>query len=203
MYPVRHEDHQLRLDVDRLDVLLVVDLAAGVQLALVQDLVLLERRDDVRLEQLGEGVDRRLVVEQAAARRLLLPLLRVVVPVEDDPLVLLDRRRQERADRFLELLTALDRLSSSVETWSSASVTATFSAMFGNAMLWLADTARNSNLLPVNANGLVRLRSPASRGSFGSTDTPDRGCRRSSSTSRSPSRSARRCRSACRRGRSR
>ena len=44
------------------------------------------------------------------------------------------------------------------------------SAMFGYAMLWLDDTARNSNLLPVNANGLVRLRSPASRGSFGSTD---------------------------------
>ena len=42
--------------------------------------------------------------------------------------------------------------------------------MFGNAMLWFDDTARNSNLLPVNANGLVRLRSPASRGSFGSTD---------------------------------
>ena len=34
------------------------------------------------------------------------------------------------------------------------------------------DTARNSNLLPVNANGLVRLRSPASRGGFGSTLTP-------------------------------
>ena len=39
-------------------------------------------------------------------------------------------------------------------------------------MLWFDDTARNSNLLPVNANGLVRLRSPASRGSFGSTRTP-------------------------------
>ena len=34
-------------------------------------------------------------------------------------------------------------------------------------------TARNSNLLPVNANGLVRLRSPASRGSFGSTRGAD------------------------------
>ena len=39
-------------------------------------------------------------------------------------------------------------------------------------MLWFDDTARNSNLLPVKANGLVRLRSPASRGSFGSTLTP-------------------------------
>src|SRR3984885_14511630 len=39
-------------------------------------------------------------------------------------------------------------------------------------MLWLDETARNSNLLPVNANGLVRLRSPASRGSLGSTSTP-------------------------------
>ena len=39
-------------------------------------------------------------------------------------------------------------------------------------MLWLAETARNSNLLPVKANGEVRLRSPASRGSLGSTETP-------------------------------
>ena len=39
-------------------------------------------------------------------------------------------------------------------------------------MFWFADTARNSNLLPVNANGLVRFRSPASRGSFGRTPTP-------------------------------
>ena len=39
-------------------------------------------------------------------------------------------------------------------------------------MFWPDDTARNSNLLPVKANGLVRLRSPASRGSFGSTLTP-------------------------------
>jgi hypothetical protein len=44
--------------------------------------------------------------------------------------------------------------------------------MMGRAMLWFDDTARNSNLLPVKANGLVRLRSPASRGSFGSTLTP-------------------------------
>ena len=33
-------------------------------------------------------------------------------------------------------------------------------------------TARNSNLLPVKANGLVRLRSPASLGSGGSVSTP-------------------------------
>src|SRR6476660_6352260 len=33
-------------------------------------------------------------------------------------------------------------------------------------------TARNSNLLPVKANGLVRLRSPASFGSGGRTETP-------------------------------
>ncbi len=49
---------------------------------------------------------------------------------------------------------------------------ATLRTTFGSAMLWLDDTARNSNLLPVKANGLVRLRSPASRGSFGSTATP-------------------------------
>ncbi len=51
-------------------------------------------------------------------------------------------------------------------------MTATFRQMFGIAMLWPDDTARNSNLLPVNANGLVRLRSPGSRGSFGRKLTP-------------------------------
>ena len=39
-------------------------------------------------------------------------------------------------------------------------------------MLALEPTARNSNLLPVKANGEVRLRSPASLGSGGSTLTP-------------------------------
>src|SRR3954449_1619649 len=44
--------------------------------------------------------------------------------------------------------------------------------MLGYAMLWPDDTARNSNLLPVKGNGLVRFRWPASRGSFGRTETP-------------------------------
>ena len=42
----------------------------------------------------------------------------------------------------------------------------------GPAIDWLEPTARNSNLLPVNANGLVRLRSPASRGRVGRVETP-------------------------------
>ena len=62
--------------------------------------------------------------------------------------------------------------SSSFAIESSESAIAAFSTMFGKAMFCPDDTARNSNLLPVNANGLVRLRSPASRGSFGSTLTP-------------------------------
>ena len=37
---------------------------------------------------------------------------------------------------------------------------------------WLEPTARNSNLLPVKANGLVRLRSPAWRGNVGRTGVP-------------------------------
>ena len=47
-----------------------------------------------------------------------------------------------------------------------------FIATSGPAIDWLAPTARNSNRLPVKANGLVRLRSPASFGSGGSTSTP-------------------------------
>ena len=52
------------------------------------------------------------------------------------------------------------------------SATMVFSTVFGPPMLKLEPTARNSNLLPVKANGLVRLRSPASRGSFGRTLAP-------------------------------
>ncbi len=47
-----------------------------------------------------------------------------------------------------------------------------FSTVLGQAMLALEPTARNSNLLPVNANGLVRLRSPECRGSCGSVRAP-------------------------------
>ena len=62
--------------------------------------------------------------------------------------------------------------SSSVAMKSSDSATIVFSTVLGPAMLALEPTARNSNLLPVNANGLVRLRSPASRGSCGSVPAP-------------------------------
>ena len=39
--------------------------------------------------------------------------------------------------------------------------------VLGPAMDWPEETARNSNLLPVKAKGMVRLRSPASRGQLG------------------------------------
>ena len=47
-----------------------------------------------------------------------------------------------------------------------------FIATSGPAIDWFDPTARNSKRLPVKANGLVRLRSPASLGSGGSTSTP-------------------------------
>jgi hypothetical protein len=55
---------------------------------------------------------------------------------------------------------------------SSESAIAALRKVFGHAMFCPEETARNSNLFPVKAKGLVRLRSPASRGSFGSTLTP-------------------------------
>lgn len=55
---------------------------------------------------------------------------------------------------------------------SSAQAIAAFRAIFAVAMFWEEPRARNSNLLPVNANGLVRLRSDRSRGMFGNTETP-------------------------------
>ena len=53
-----------------------------------------------------------------------------------------------------------------------ASATIVFSTVFGRLGDWLEPSARNSNLLPVKANGLVRLRSPVSLGSGGSTGVP-------------------------------
>ena len=53
-----------------------------------------------------------------------------------------------------------------------ASATIVLSTVFGSEGDWLEPSARNSNLLPVNANGLVRLRSPPCLGSGGSTGVP-------------------------------
>lgn len=49
---------------------------------------------------------------------------------------------------------------------------AVFRAMFTGAMDWEEPTARNSNLLPVKAKGLVRLRSERSTGRGGREETP-------------------------------
>ena len=53
-----------------------------------------------------------------------------------------------------------------------ASAAIVFSTVFGNASDWLDPSVRNSNLLPVKANGEVRLRSPPCIGSGGSTGVP-------------------------------
>ena len=55
---------------------------------------------------------------------------------------------------------------------SKASATMVFRVIMGPAQDWAEPGARNSNLLPVKANGLVRLRSVASRGRTGSVSTP-------------------------------
>ena len=73
--------------------------------------------------------------------------------------------------RFLPAATAF---SSSVAMSSRLSATIVLRTTFGPAIDWLEPTARNSNLLPVKANGLVRLRSPASRGSVRQHGNADR-----------------------------
>lgn len=55
---------------------------------------------------------------------------------------------------------------------SRDSATMVFRVIMGPAQDWAEPGARNSNLLPVKANGLVRLRSVASRGRTGSVSTP-------------------------------
>ncbi len=58
------------------------------------------------------------------------------------------------------------------ESSSIASAAIVLSTVFGKASDMLDPSARNSNLLPVKANGEVRLRSPPCIGSGGSTGVP-------------------------------
>jgi hypothetical protein len=53
-----------------------------------------------------------------------------------------------------------------------ASATTVLRTVFGRLGDWLEPSARNSNRLPVKANGLVRLRSPESLGNGGRTGLP-------------------------------
>ena len=65
--------------------------------------------------------------------------------------------------------SAFSRMSQASEKASATIVSRT---MFGPAMESLEPTMRNSNLLPVKANGLVRFLSVASLEKFGSMLTP-------------------------------
>ena len=60
----------------------------------------------------------------------------------------------------------------SVAKRSSCSATAVFSTMFGSERFCCEPHMRNSNLLPVNANGEVRLRSVLSLVRSASCGTP-------------------------------
>ena len=64
---VRHQHHQLSFDVHGLVVLLEHDLVAGVKLASVEDLVLLEGRDDLLRNEQRQRVDGVFQVEQPAS----------------------------------------------------------------------------------------------------------------------------------------
>ena len=68
-HPLGDLDRQLRLDVDRLAVVLQEDLVPRVQLALAEDAVLGEQLDRLGRDQVGQAVDRVPAVGQAAAAR--------------------------------------------------------------------------------------------------------------------------------------
>ena len=62
--------------------------------------------------------------------------------------------------------------SSTSAAWLNVSATIVLSTVFGSAMEAVEPTIRNSNLLPVKANGDVRLRSVASFMKEGTVETP-------------------------------
>ena len=104
----------VRLDVLDLDVALPVDLDARRELALGQDAELGEQLLGLRGRQRRQRVDRGAVVGQAAAGRLGMPLLGVVVALEEDLLVGPDDRRQDPGQAVevagLELLELVGEL---------------------------------------------------------------------------------------------
>jgi hypothetical protein len=73
---------------------------------------------------------------------------------------------------FSRLAPSFSAASSFSARLSIASATIVLSTVLGHDGDWLEPSARNSNLLPVKANGLVRLRSPPCSGSGGSTGVP-------------------------------
>jgi len=193
----------LGLDVHRGRVLLACDLVACFELALRQHLVLLEQLDGRVLDEPRQRLGRRAQVREPPPRRLGVPLLRVAVAGEHDAAVLRVGVLDDREDRALQRGAALQLRLQLAGQPVDRSATIVLSTVFGQAGDMLEPSARNSNLLPVNANGLVRLRSPECSGSCGSTGVPrprnDPGFDGSSCPRRSRRRSAR----APRRGRSR
>ena len=90
----RRQQHRARdrggglgLDVDVHHVLLGEHLVAGLELALGEHLVFLERGDGLFVDEPRQRVGRRAQVREAAFRGLLVPRLGVAVAVEDDLLV--------------------------------------------------------------------------------------------------------------------
>ena len=143
------------------------------KLALAEDAVLAEQLDRLGRDQVGQAVDRVPAVGQPAALGLGVPGFAVIVAVEDDVLALLDQRSGAGAGSRRSGPCRRRRPASRwVAISSRLSATIVFKTTIGPATDWLDPTARNSNLLPVKANGLVRLRSPGSRGRVGRTETP-------------------------------
>ena len=167
-----HHQRGLGFDVHRLDVILGQDVEPAVQFLLGVDLVLGEQLDGVLAGDDREDIDGVLEVGQAALFGFGVPFLGVIVAVEEDLLALLDDGGEQFLDGLVQVLAGLDSASSLVAMKSRVSATMVLRTVLAPAMLALEPTARNSNLLPVKANGLVRLRSPASLGSLGRIETP-------------------------------
>ena len=114
-----------------------------------------------------------LEIGQAALLGFLVPFFGVVVAVEDDLLALLDDAGQQFLNGLVQGLAGLDGFFEVGGNVVEATRRRWCSGRCSGRRCWREPpTARNSNLLPVKANGLVRLRSPASLGSLGRTITP-------------------------------
>ena len=171
----RDRRRRLGLDVELDRVLLDEDLVARLELALGEHVVVARTPSTVCSSishGSASGVVRRFV--QPALLGLRVPLLGVVVAVEDDPLVgrrsvLDDRRRPPPRARAAGLERVLELARPARRSPRRRSCSAPCS---GSASDMLEPSARNSNLLPVKANGEVRLRSPPCIGSGGSTGVP-------------------------------
>ena len=103
-FPPRHHQHGTRFDGDHLGIGVQADVPAAPQLVFAENLMYGKQPDVFLRRVAGQRVHRGIQLQQSPPGRFVHPFRRVIVPVEDDPLVLPDRPHDQVMQRLLEIV---------------------------------------------------------------------------------------------------